>query len=266
MDTAWFTVHPVLNSVFHIFEPLGVAVTLIQGAKKALLFDTGFGVGNIRGEVESLTRLPLTVINSHGHFDHACGNYQFDHVFIHVNEMPVIEKYTAIDYRRRTVEKMAALPVQLPGFDAERYVHAGCGTLFPFDEETIDLGGLTVDIIQMPGHTPGSVGLLVREERLLLVGDNWNPVTWLFFPECVHVPEYIDTMRNLLALPFDYVLCPHDETLRSRSLLQRFVCGLDSLSLEASEKVVIAPYEVIDTRSYSVAGEMPFVFDAAKIL
>lgn len=268
---SYFTVHKINDHVFHIYEPLDVGMTLVVGTKRAILFDTGFGVGDLAGEVASITQLPVTVMNSHGHFDHAGGNYQFGRVFADPAEFPVIAKYTADEYFLNGIaiaKERGVLPERrehLALRTAESGVQAGTGNIVPFGERTIDLGGITADIVSMPGHTPGSTGMLIREDRLLLIGDNWNPVTWVFFPECETIPVYRETMRRILELPFDALICPHMLVPRERRELEAYVRNLDGISLSKSKKVSIHPYESIDTREYRLRGRGGIVFDAAKI-
>ena len=47
---------------------------LLVGQEKALLIDTGYGEGNFREIVESITDKPVMVVDTHGHFDHTGGN------------------------------------------------------------------------------------------------------------------------------------------------------------------------------------------------
>ena len=55
---------------------------LIPGKDAAILYDTGFGIGDLKSMVESLTDLPIIVVNSHNHGDHTLGNPQFSKVHI----------------------------------------------------------------------------------------------------------------------------------------------------------------------------------------
>ena len=80
----WFEVYRVRPGVFAIYEPHQfeeVISYLVVGNKKALLFDTGIGVGKMRAVVESLTKLPVIVLNSHTHFDHVGGNAEFSEIY-----------------------------------------------------------------------------------------------------------------------------------------------------------------------------------------
>jgi len=76
----WFEVYKVAPAVFAIYEPHQSEETisyLVTGEKKALLFDTGMGVSDLRKVTTELTRLPIVVLNSHTHDDHVGDNWQF---------------------------------------------------------------------------------------------------------------------------------------------------------------------------------------------
>ena len=76
----WFWVRHLPGNVYSLFEPYqdqGVISYLILGEESALLWDTGMGIFDIRKCVEQLTDLPVTVLNSHDHFDHTGGNHLF---------------------------------------------------------------------------------------------------------------------------------------------------------------------------------------------
>jgi len=81
----WFEIYKLPNRVFALYEPghfQEVISFLICGQKRALLFDSGLGIGDIKKEVERLTQLETFVVNSHFHFDHIGGNRQFSEVYL----------------------------------------------------------------------------------------------------------------------------------------------------------------------------------------
>ena len=83
-DEPWFEIYRIRPGVFAIYEPKQfeeVISYLILGEKRAVLFDTGLGVGRISTTVARLTSLPVTVINSHTHFDHVGGNAEFQEIW-----------------------------------------------------------------------------------------------------------------------------------------------------------------------------------------
>ena len=79
----WFAVQKVASGVWLIAEPGHVNSWLVEGRERAVLIDTGLGIAAIRPVVEGLTRRPVSVVNTHAHFDHVGGNNEFADVAIH---------------------------------------------------------------------------------------------------------------------------------------------------------------------------------------
>ena len=80
----WFEVYKIRPGVFAIYEPHQleeVISYLILGADRALLFDTGMGISNIQAVVAGLTKLPVSVLNSHTHNDHVGDNWRFSDIY-----------------------------------------------------------------------------------------------------------------------------------------------------------------------------------------
>jgi glyoxylase-like metal-dependent hydrolase (beta-lactamase superfamily II) len=201
----WFVVYRVGDGVFAIAEPFQfqeVISYLILGSRCALLFDTGLGIGNIKRLVGELTRLPVTVLNSHTHFDHVGGNADFDRI------LAMDTEYTRANARgfshqavRGEVEP-AALCRGLPaGFDAAGYrTRPFAPTQFIRDGHTVDLGGRRLSVLHVPGHTPDAVALLDAEAGLLFTGDSFYESTiWLFVPE-TDLAAYAASIDRLAAM------------------------------------------------------------------
>ncbi len=79
----WHEARQVSRGVWSIAEPSHVTMWLIEGRDRAVLLDTGLGIARVRPVVEELTRLPVSVVNTHYHFDHVGGNHEFDDTAIH---------------------------------------------------------------------------------------------------------------------------------------------------------------------------------------
>lgn len=69
----FYSVYKVTDYIDAIKSKTGEIMYLLKGTKRAVLVDTCLGVGNIRSVVENITKLPITVLLSHGHVDHAMG-------------------------------------------------------------------------------------------------------------------------------------------------------------------------------------------------
>ena len=176
----WFEVYRIQPDLYAIYEPghfQEVISYLITGREKALLVDTGLGMGNIRQVVEQLTSLPVVVMNTHTHFDHIGGNALFDTVY--APDHPEARRRlsagaTAAELAGEVTEGANARPWP-QGFDPAHYAIAPCA-FTPAPEGTVfDLGGWKLRVIDTPGHSPDSIMLAEDNRKLLFTGDTFYP-------------------------------------------------------------------------------------------
>ena len=205
----WFKVYAVAEGVFAISEPRqyeGVTSFLVIGSKRAVLFDSGLGVARIGEVVGRLTTLPVTVLNSHTHFDHVGGNREFrdvrnlDAPYSLANSRGDVSKSLAA-YASRTLDQdhvCGALPA---GVTSREYaVPKWRIAAHVRDGERVDLGGRALEILGTPGHTPDSICLLDRANGLLFTGDTYySGEIYLWAPE-TSVTEYTASIARLAAL------------------------------------------------------------------
>lgn len=207
-----------LPGVYHIQTPGNVFVTLLTGSERALLVDTGLGICDLRTVVRSLTALPLTVVNTHGHNDHIAGNYQFERVMLSAADMPCAR--FALDGGIRANVLRIRQPPAVPA----GYMEYALENIAPLDSCAVfDLGGLTAEIIPLPNHTPGSVGVYVPERALLLGADSVAPFTSLFFPEACMLCEHLALLRRVEKLPFSQLLCSHSAELYPKKIVDALI-------------------------------------------
>ena len=247
----------LLPGVFHIADPLGVHATLLTGGQSALLFDAGYGIHDLCEYVRCLTKLPVTLMLSHGHHDHALGAMHFPEALILPEDMQVLRTYTSDDMRERVAKRAALTPDA-----ADKYRQAPMPRLKAPEGESFELGGLSAQLLRMPGHTPGSAALYVPQLKLLLTGDNWNPVTWLFFPEALPAEAYAASMRSVLAYPFVWALTPHHGRLIRRGLMERYVQGLTREVFARALPILIPEHEDIPTKEVFPSPGFKLVFRA----
>lgn len=257
-----FEVHSFFSgAVRHIRDAMGVCMTLLTGSKRALLVDTGYGTEDVYSFVRTLTDLPLTVILTHGHHDHALGARWFDEVYLLPEDNGVYWTYTGTEQRTLVLQSARDKGLRV---DEDAFLHAEMPrprAIEPGDEA---LGGLTARIIACPGHTPGSAVIYVPELELLLTGDDWNPCTWLFFPEALCVQDYRRNMRKVQKLPFGHVLCSHQHMLFSRGQMDQFFNCLSDERLSAALPADMGKPRGIQTAEARLPMDQILVFDKVK--
>ena len=141
---------------------------LIIGPEKAMLIDTGFGIGDLKGLVESITDKPVYVVNTHFHGDHTLGNFQFDRVYIHKYDVPYLEETINPNAHDRFLES----PTD-PYFKKEDVVAFKPYEIIPVEDGyRFDLGdGYIMEVAHLPGHAPGGIGIIDDHNRILFSGD-----------------------------------------------------------------------------------------------
>lgn len=189
-----FTAEDKGNGIFEITAPpMRFKQYLVVGEEKALLIDTGFGMGSLKKVVEALTDKPIIVVNTHGHPDHGGGNFEFGAAYLHSLDQ-ALYAYKCADAR---LEEAQHWPmegkVKLQSYQPE--------TIPLEDGKVFDLGGRLVDVLHTPGHTVGSVSLYDRETSSLFTGDNTNE-HGVFVDNMSPgtVTEYLNSLRKMKAL------------------------------------------------------------------
>lgn len=183
----WYKVYEVGKGVYAIAEPYNfqeVISYLILGTEEAVMFDTGMGLSSIASVVKELTDLPITVINSHTHYDHMGGNYEFDKV------LSMNTDYTRKRAKNGMNHSLVAHEVtteaicldHLPELDtATHHIKPFIITDYLEDGTIIDIGNRQLQVISVPGHTVDAIALLDEANGYLWTGDTfYEAPIWLF--------------------------------------------------------------------------------------
>jgi glyoxylase-like metal-dependent hydrolase (beta-lactamase superfamily II) len=231
----WFEVYKPAQGVFAIYEPHQAEETisyLIVGEKRALLFDSGMGISDLKKVIAELTKLPIILLNSHTHNDHVGDNWEFSTIY------GMDTDFTRQNARGSRLDAQAEItPDQIcgalpKGFDSEAYATLPWKiTAYTHDGDRFDLGGRTLEVIATPGHTPDAISLLDRTNGLLFTGDTYYPAPiWLFRPE-TDLDAYAASIRRLAALApqIRVVMGAHNIPFASPTVLPRLVAAFDAL-------------------------------------
>ncbi len=231
----WFEVYEPAQGVFAIYEPHQAEETisyLIVGEKRALLFDTGMGISDLKKVIARLTKLPIILLNSHTHNDHVGDNWEFSRIY------GMDTDFTRQNARGSRLDAQTEITSDqicggLPkGFDPAGYATRPWKiTAYIHDGDRFDLGNRTLEVIVTPGHTPDSICLFDRTNGLLFTGDTYYPAPiWLFRPE-TDLDAYAASIRRLAALApqVKVLMGAHNIPVASPTLLPKLVAAFDAV-------------------------------------
>ncbi len=146
---------------------------LVEGATRALLFDTGMGKGDLAGYVRTLTRLPVDVAITHGHRDHFGQLDRFPEATVYV---------TDIDATRLPVERLTPRVELVKGGNV------------------IDIGaGRKFEVVPVPGHSLGSVIYVDVANQMAVTGDavSSGSMVYMFGSACTALDQYRDALQKV---------------------------------------------------------------------
>ena len=198
---------------------------LLEGDEKALLIDTGYGVGNLKEFVERLTDKPLLVANTHFHPDHSAGNGEFEEV--------MLAKGWEID------APSVSFPEQIP-FDISKLPHSDYKKTIVKDGDVIDLGNRKIEVFDvLPAHCNSSLFFYDEAAGMIFVGDEIEAAQVNLFDNSCNpnapydVKERIDNMKKncerVKALKPKYILPNHNGTPIADSYLDDFIGLIDGI-------------------------------------
>jgi len=130
---------------------------LIIGTKRAAIIDTGLGLADLRKYVSQFTDLPVIALSTHGHLDHVGANQLFDEAYVGKEDAATARGSNRAGRLRGYSGFMegntAMIEFATKNMVDDKPIKYG----FVKDGDKIDLGGIEIEVIGFPGHTPGSV-------------------------------------------------------------------------------------------------------------
>jgi glyoxylase-like metal-dependent hydrolase (beta-lactamase superfamily II) len=230
----WHTTTCIAENVYRISEPFGavlprVGVTtanmyLVVGQERAVLVDSGMGIGDVRAEIRGITTLPCMVLNTHSHWDHVGANHLFAERAIHESEADLLAQEPNISTFRKEMQSPAARAALPASFDPTAYrIVPKPATRILHDDDLIDLGGRVLRALHVPGHSPGHVAYWDDANNTLFTGDTAyiGPVFACF--ERSDPVAFAQSTRRLAALQGVATICPgHNDVITDQHWLGEF--------------------------------------------
>jgi glyoxylase-like metal-dependent hydrolase (beta-lactamase superfamily II)/ketosteroid isomerase-like protein len=219
----WFRITEIEPGVHLVAEPGHVNSWLVHGSQRCVLIDTGLGLADIAAAVEPVASAPVTVVNSHVHFDHVGGNELFERVEMHELGPEWIEHGSRPE-ELRAYERLA--PELGPSWErlleadrdgwfligpdemlrpwpGERIAELGW-TIDPpepthllSDGDSVDVGDRTLRVIHTPGHAPEHICLIDERAGILFAQDQVYYGPHLVYEQGTDVAAFARSQRRL---------------------------------------------------------------------
>lgn len=227
----WYDVTRFTDRSYRITEAERYGAFLIEGEERSVLVDAGIGVGDLAGLVADLVEPPITLVLTHTHWDHIGAAAQFDDVRVSPVELPpdgriAIDSLSDefVDRPDQFTERWRDRENDFPdGFDPDTY-SIGSTEATPLSVDgTIDLGDRAIEIVPLPGHSPGHVGLIDPATATLYGGDviHLEYGVYIHFEDC-DLGDYIDSLRRVRTLReddvFETLATSHNDPLSGEEL------------------------------------------------
>tara|TARA_R100001377_G_scaffold65307_1_gene40703 strand:+ start:5933 stop:6778 length:846 start_codon:yes stop_codon:yes gene_type:complete len=224
----WFEVYQLNENTYAIYEPYQwqEAISyLLLGSEKALLVDTLQGIGDLKTVVDQLTSLPVIVVNTHSHFDHVSGNYQFDNIYGVDNPFTLENakghdhsvnagNMTADTFWKNVPKDFSANTYENKPYKISKYLSDG---------EIIDIGDRPIEVVFAPGHSPDSLILIDKNNRMMMTGDSFYPAPLYVYSATSSFRDYFNSVQTMRKYQddVDFLLPGHNETMQPSTYLAK---------------------------------------------
>jgi glyoxylase-like metal-dependent hydrolase (beta-lactamase superfamily II) len=227
----------------HVIELMRCNIWHVRGRDCDLLVDTGMGLVSLAAEIADLLDKPVVSVATHGHDDHIGGHHEFADVRVHDLEADLLldPPLTSLSPREAwgddAIAGLAASGYEMDGpwfvtalpagFALESYRQQPCASVHRLGEgDIVDLGDRAFEVLHLPGHSPGSIGLWDKSSGTLFSGDAIYDGPLLDELPDSDITVYCATMRRLLTLPVEVVHAGHDPSFgraRLRELAEAYL-------------------------------------------
>jgi glyoxylase-like metal-dependent hydrolase (beta-lactamase superfamily II) len=238
----WFDRRAIGDGITLLWEPhvtplLRCNIWHVTGRDRDLLIDTGLGVASLRDAARDLFNKPLAAVATHAHMDHTGGMHEFETRYIHAAEaeaMAHAENHLPLDidaYDEPTRAWFAAMgydvsggfltAIPSTGFKVKSHALSPASATRILNEgDIVDTGDRAFEVLHLPGHSPGSIGLWERKSRTLFSGDAIYDGPLLDEIPGADIETYVKTMKRLRDLPVEIVHAGHDPSFGRARLIE----------------------------------------------
>jgi glyoxylase-like metal-dependent hydrolase (beta-lactamase superfamily II) len=204
--------------------PQNGAAYVVQSGNTAIIdAGTAHSAKDVQKSLSKLSIDPARIdymIITHEHYDHGAG------------AAPLLEKMPKAEvFASEPTSKVLKNPKEIHQKTLQYYGEARA-LVSPYppvkdvniikEHDKLDLGnGVYLEVIDLKGHTPGSIGLLEHKTKTLFAGDAvcvYNEQTDFYlppsYPDLFDYRTYQSTLKKISAMDFDYLCLGHFGTLK----------------------------------------------------
>lgn len=231
-----------INDRISLIQETGVAnfmrcnIWHVRGRDYDLVIDTGMGLDPLKSWIMQDTQKPIKAVVTHSHFDHSGCLHEFDVRLGHRDEANILAhpENSKVLYDGAWTRLAIVDLKQHPQYSAETYEIKAAPLTGLLDEgDVIDLGDHAYQVLHLPGHSPGSIGLWDISERVLFSGDALYDGELLDDLYHSNKQHYIATLERILALNVDTFHAGHFPSFgkeRMRELIDCYLAGGNTLT------------------------------------
>jgi glyoxylase-like metal-dependent hydrolase (beta-lactamase superfamily II) len=240
----WFEEKHIGDGITLLWEPhviplMRCNIWHVRGRDRDLLIDTGMGVASLHDATRHLIDKPVLAVATHTHLDHVGAHHEFEESVVHGAEHAILtapetvislrnEAYFSAEDRRKLEEAGYPIPngsmitaIPHAGYDPEHFhLKPAKRTRIVEAGDVVDTGDRSFEVLHLPGHSPGSIGLWEKASGTLFSGDALYDGPLLDQFGDSNVPDYIRTMERLRALPVTVVHGGHDPSFGRARMIE----------------------------------------------
>ena len=150
-------------------EGVPVSIYILEGSEKTLVIDAGHLIKHFKDLINKITQKPLILAITHGHHDHIGSINEFDTIYMDQGDKSYVSNYQG------KIENIK-------------------------NGYTFDLGNREIEVIEMYGHTQGSIGFLDKKGKFLIAGDAiGNETCWMHVSQ-LPLESLIGTLKHLISI------------------------------------------------------------------
>lgn len=236
----WYDRQVISDDITLVYEPhvhpfLRCNIWHVRGRDRDMIIDTGLGAASLKEAIADLLDKPVIAVATHIHYDHVGCLHEFEERVMHRVEAPRMRDYDEFCWLR--IDDFPAAfhdELRQEGFDPWLIDAAPSADFDPgafrirstvasreVDEgDVIDLGNRHFEVMHLPGHSPGSMGLWEKGSGTLFSGDALYDGTLLDELPDSSIPDYVATMKRLRELPVSVVHGGHEPSFDRERMIK----------------------------------------------